>query len=214
MRFRAAETVDAIVISHMHADHFIDVIPLRYALRYGARENERRVALYLPPGGEAVLRGVVAPFSGEEGAFLDDVFEIVTYDPARPLAIGDVTVTFAPTTHYIACFAMRFEAAGLSLVYSADTAPDTTIAAFARDATALVCEATLSRDEERVEPRGHLSAREAGTLAAHARVSALLLSHYPATADAAAMARDAATSYAGTIRVVDDANRYALEDFR
>ena len=40
----AAEDVDAVVISHMHPDHFLDLVPMRYALRYGQRTHARRPA--------------------------------------------------------------------------------------------------------------------------------------------------------------------------
>jgi ribonuclease BN (tRNA processing enzyme) len=209
-RFRTPESIDAVVISHMHADHFIDVIPLRYALRYGARTHDRRVRLLLPPGGTEILHAMVTPFAGEAGAFLDDVFAIETYDVGTPVTIGDITMTFAPTKHYIDCYAMRFATPELVFVYSADTAPEESLAAFSRDATFLLCEATLDEAEEALEPRGHLSAREAGVLATQAGARALFLSHYPASAKPAQMARAAAAAYAGPIRVVDDAERFDL----
>ncbi len=210
VRFRTPESIDAVVISHMHADHFIDIIPLRYALRYGARTNDRRVRLLLPPGGTEILHGMVTPFAGEAGAFLDDVFAIETYDAAASVTIGDVAVTFAPTKHYIDCYAMRFALPGIALVYSADTAPDDAVATFARDAAFLLCEATLTEAEEALEPRGHLSSREAGLLATQAGAKALLLSHYPASAVPTDMATAAAATYGGPIRVVDDADRVDL----
>jgi ribonuclease BN (tRNA processing enzyme) len=210
IRFRAPDAIDAVVISHMHADHFIDLVPLRYALRYGARANDRRVALYLPPGGEAILRAMVAPFNGESGAFLDDVFALKTYDPHGSITVGDIAMRFAPTTHYIACHAMRFAIGSATLVYSADTAPDATLATFAHDADVLICEATLAPEEEALEPRGHLSAREAGELAATAGAKSLILSHYPATAKPADMSEAAALAFRGRIRVVDDADRFTI----
>jgi len=74
----------------------------------------------------------------------------------------------------------------------------------------LLCEATLTEAEEALEPRGHLSSREAGALATRAGAGALFLSHYPASAKPAEMERAAAATFAGPIRVVDDANRYDL----
>jgi ribonuclease BN (tRNA processing enzyme) len=210
VRFRTPESIDAVVISHMHADHFIDIIPLRYALRYGARTHDRRVRLLLPPGGTEILHAMVTPFAGEAGAFLDDVFAIETYDLTAPVTIGDVTVTFAPTKHYIDCYAMRFAMSDLTFVYSADTGPDDRVARLARDASFLLCEATLTEAEEALEPRGHLSSREAGLLATQAGVKALFLSHYPASANPKDMARAAAATYGGPIRVVDDADRIDL----
>ncbi len=43
--------LDAIVISHMHADHFLDLVPLRYGLKYGEPPRAERIPLWLPPGG-------------------------------------------------------------------------------------------------------------------------------------------------------------------
>ena len=110
-RYREAEQIDAVVISHMHADHFLDVIPMRYALKYGTRTNAHRPLLYLPPGGERMLRDLVGTFASESGAdFLGDVFDVRVYDPNAALVLADVTLRFAPTSHYIPTFAMRFEA--------------------------------------------------------------------------------------------------------
>ncbi len=212
-RFRGPDAVDGIVLSHLHADHFIDVIPLRYALRYGERTHARRIALYLPPGGEEVLRAIVAPLDNEGGSFLDDVYDVMTYDPQATLDIGDVSIRFAQANHYVPCFAMRLDLDGITCTYSADTAPADDIASLAAHTGVLLCEATLSQEEEALEPRGHLSAREAGALAAASAAGALLLSHYPASASPETMRRDAASEYGGRIIVVDDAVRFALREF-
>ena len=80
------EELDAVVISHMHPDHFLDVIPLRYALRYGPRTTDRRLVLYLPPGGEAMLRRIATAFAREgDDDYLEEVYDVRTYDPAAPL---------------------------------------------------------------------------------------------------------------------------------
>ncbi len=77
------DRLGAVVISHMHADHFIDLIPLRYALRYGGRPRATKLPVYLPPGGLAMLRALVSAFPQEGGDFLGDVFELAEYEPSR-----------------------------------------------------------------------------------------------------------------------------------
>jgi ribonuclease BN (tRNA processing enzyme) len=207
-RYREAEQIDAVVISHMHADHFLDVIPMRYALKYGTRTNAHRPLLYLPPGGERMLRDLVGTFASESGAdFLGDVFDVRVYDPNAALVLADVTLRFAPTSHYIPTFAMRFEAAGASFAYSADTAPDERVIELAAGADAFLCEATLSPAGEAEVPRGHVSAREAARMAATAHVGRLLLSHYPASANLAELARAARAEFDGPVDVVDDGFR-------
>lgn len=210
-RYREPESLDAIVISHMHADHFIDVVPMRYALKYGDRSNDRRVPIYLPPGGEATLRALVGAFARETGDdFLGEVFDIRTYDPRAVLALGELAVRFAPTSHYITTFALRFESGATSFVYSADTAPDEGVVKLATAADAFLCESTLSVAGEAERPRGHSSAREAGAMAARAGAARLLLTHYPASADVRELEASARAGFAGPVHVVDDGFRLAL----
>jgi len=211
IRFVPAEDVDAVVISHMHADHFIDLIPMRYALKYGGRNSTRPVLLYVPPGGADLLLRLTEAFERESHHdFLGEVFDVRTYDPGATLEIGDARLRFAPTSHYIQTYALRVEAGGASLAYSADTAPDDRVAELARDADAFVCEATLSEAEEADVPRGHISAREAARMAARAGARRLVLSHYPASADPAALEAQARALFAGPVWVADDGFRLAL----
>jgi ribonuclease BN (tRNA processing enzyme) len=184
---------------------------MRYALKYGDRSNDRRIPLYLPPGGEATLHALVGAFAKETGDdFLGEVFEIRTYDPGESLAVGDLAVRFAPTSHYITTFALRFESGAVSFVYSADTAPDEAVVALATGADAFLCESTLSVAGEADRPRGHSSAREAGSMAARAGVACLLLTHYPASANVVDLEASARAGFAGAVHVVDDGFEIAL----
>lgn len=208
-RHRRAEEIDAVFISHMHADHFLDLIPMRYALKYGERTSARKVPLYLPPGGEAMLRRLVAAFARESPHdFLDEVFEVETYDPFGVVRIGDAALSFAPTTHYIATFAVRCDLDGASVAYSADTAPDPGIAALARACDLFLCEATLAPGDLEEGARGHLSASEAAGLAAAGDVRKLVLTHYPASTTPAELLQLAKPRYAGELAVADDNERF------
>jgi ribonuclease BN (tRNA processing enzyme) len=208
---RPLEALDAVLISHMHADHFLDVIPMRYALKYGDARPRGKLPLYLPPGGEALLRKLTGAFPREPyGHFLGEVFDVRTYDPARPLRVGEISISFAPTSHYITTFAMRFDACGRSVTYSADTAPDESVSELARGTNVFLCEATLSQSAEEELPRGHSSARQAARMASNAEVERLILTHYPATRDAAAMASEARELFAGSLQVADDGFSYEV----
>ena len=205
LRARSAESLDAIVITHMHADHFLDVVPLRYALKYGPRTNDRKVPLYLPPDGETMLRRLAAAFDGEAGAgFLDEVYEVRTYDPTAGLRIGAAALRFAPTQHFIPTFAIRAQIGDAAVTYSSDTAPSQNVVALAAEAEAFLCEATLGCAEDDQTPRGHSSAREAGGMAARARAARLVLTHYTTASAAADIARSATHVYNGPIDVADD----------
>ncbi len=211
VRYRPPDSLDGIIISHMHADHFLDIIPLRYALKYGHRSNDRKLPLYLPPGGGTMLRRLCSAFAKETDAdFLGEVFDVRAYDPAAALRLHAATLRFAPTDHFVPTFAMRCDVAASSFVYSSDTAPADSVATLAREADLFLCEATLSDAEVNEPKRGHMSALEAGTIAARAAVKRLVLTHYPAAASPAAIAGSARAAFDGAIEVADDGHRFAF----
>lgn len=201
----AYEAVDDVIISHMHADHFIDVIPLRYALKYGAPPRKRKVGLWLPPDGEAMLRKLVSAFAPEgPGDFLSEVFEIREFDPAQTLRLGEATVRFAPTVHYVPTFAIRYDVPGSSITYSADTAPDESVVHLARECELFLCEATLLKGEVERGLRGHSSPLEAAQMALDAHAAALMLTHYSSRQNAEDLISAARTIFAGPILCADD----------
>jgi ribonuclease BN (tRNA processing enzyme) len=204
-------SVDAIVISHMHADHFIDIIPMRYALKYGTPRGAGRMALWLPPGGETMLRRLVSAFAPEgEGDFLAEVFDVRTYDPTTTLRLGDAQLRFAPTRHYVPTFAIRYEAGGTALTYSADTAPDENVVRLARDSDLFLCEASLLRNEVEPGVRGHSSPIEAAQMAHDAAVGTLMLTHYSDAQTPEDILDAARMVYSGPISCADDHTRYDL----
>jgi len=199
------DRLDAIVISHMHADHFIDLIPLRYALCYGPFRRKRKLPLYLPPDGERMLHKLVGAFADEGGGdFISEVFDVRTYDPAATLAIGAGEIRFALTSHYIPAFAIRYERSGQSVTYSADTAPEDRIVELARGCDLFVCESTLLADDVERGMRGHSSGREAGQMAQAAGVRRLVLTHYAECATARDLDESARECFDGDVAVADD----------
>jgi len=205
-----AEDVDAVVISHMHPDHFLDLVPMRYALRYGPRAHARKPLLYLPPDGAALLRRVVDAFPAEVSRDYLEVYDIRTYDPDEELRVGDLRVRFALTAHFIATFAMRCEFESVSVTYSADTAPEPRVCGLAHETDAFVCEATLAAQSSENGQRGHSSAREAGGMAQSAGVRRLVLSHYGAESTPAELTAEGSKTFQGAIVVADDNMDLAL----
>jgi ribonuclease BN (tRNA processing enzyme) len=199
------DALDAVVISHMHADHFLDLIPLRYAIKYGPRRRSAPLPLWTPPGGEAMLRAMTSAFASEGNDEFLSSFAVREFDPAKPLALGDGMLRFAATTHYIDAYAIRYQRNGSSITYSADTAPDERVVGLARETNLFLCEATLlAGAEEAGGVRGHSSAAEAAQMAADAGVERLVLTHYGESATAHDLDESARTIYAGEIVVADD----------
>lgn len=196
--------IDAVVITHMHADHFLDIIPLRYGLKYGPLLRDGRMPLYLPPGGEGMLRTLCSAFAAEgKGDFLDEVFVVSEYDPAKPLEVNDVRLSFRKTRHYIESYAIRAERGNASICYSGDTAPCDSVVEHAKGCALFLCEATLGLGVED-GLRGHLSAEEAGEMGQRAGVHRLVLTHYSATYAADELVEAAQTAFTGRVSIADD----------
>lgn len=197
--------VDAVFITHMHADHFLDVIPLRYALKYGPLIPSKRTALWLPPGGAKTLRQLCGALAREDhNDFLDAVFDVDEYDPQGNVPIGDLHISFAKTRHYIDAYAMRIERGATSVVYSADTAPCESVEELARGCGLFVCEASLGLGSEDATQRGHLSALEAGQMAQDSGARRLLLTHYGSEFAPGELEDAAGSVYNGPCAVADD----------
>lgn len=195
--------LDAVVISHMHADHFIDLIQLRYALRYEIVRSSR-LPVYLPAGGKRALTHIVQPLK-ETPDFFGGCFELHEYAAGEALHIGDASLTFAPTVHYVPAYAIRVESPAGTFAYSADTAPCDAVAVHAREADIFLCEAALGASGAEAGPdRGHSSALDAGKMAAQAGAKHLVITHYSSTADPAEMTAAARESFHGPITVADD----------
>ena len=200
--------LDALVISHMHADHFFDVVPLRYALKYEMQRGEP-LPVYLPPGGIDVVRTIGNPLK-ENADFYDGVLTLREYSPDVPLTIGACAIHFAPTVHYIPAYAMRIETDAGVLGYSADTAPCDAVPKLVHDAGMFLCEAALGANGKEHGQRGHLNAHEAGEIAQRARVGHLILTHYGAKAHPQALHDAAAKAFSGAITVADDGMEFAF----
>lgn len=186
-RLRAAmapEELSAVAISHLHPDHFMDLMPLAYYLQHSARTARpgarERVRLLLPPGGIAHLGQLVELFGHLDGeAFWTETFACTEYEPdsGRELAVGGLSLAFAWVPHYIDSHAIRVDGDGRRLVFSADCGPGTTLPASHRDADVALWEAAFLLDEDSQPSGGHCTPVDAGRLAAAHGVRRLLLTH-------------------------------------
>jgi ribonuclease BN (tRNA processing enzyme) len=164
--------VDAVYVSHLHADHCIDLVAYSYARRY----HPDGVADVLPVYGPAGTRKrILDSYEAPPSHGLEDVFDFREVPPGRR-ELGPFTVTTTRVNHPIECHGMRIEAGGRSLAYSGDTGECRELVELARGVDVFLCEASWPSAEDN-PPGIHLSGREAGEHAAAAGVGRLLLTH-------------------------------------
>ena len=206
--------VDAIVISHLHADHFADLIPYGFALRFAPRQqpvpidpwpgtdDPARPKLFGPPGSHQFLDDLDG--SWNLGRHFEQAFETSEYDPAGSIEVGPLKITFREVPHYVTTYAITVTGPdGGRIVYGADCCPNDALVEFAEDAELLITESTLPRPE-RTGVRGHLTPAEAGEHAAKARAKQLMLTHISDEIDPEWALGQAATTYDGPIQVASE----------
>jgi ribonuclease BN (tRNA processing enzyme) len=169
--------LNGIVIGHMHADHYLDLVGLRYLFAWGEATPEP-LPVWVPPGGRARVDHLASAVS-ERAGFFDAAFDVVEYEPSEPIEVGELRVRFIQAQHYVPAWGVVVEAPnGARLAYTGDTGPSAIVEEAARGVDLLLVEAALrltSHDDPR---RGHLTPEEAIELAIRAEASQALLVHY------------------------------------
>jgi ribonuclease BN (tRNA processing enzyme) len=207
--------LDAVVISHLHADHFLDLVPYSYALTYAPRQqpvpvdrwpgtdSPARPVLHAPPGAQQVFRRVVGSWGNED--LIEKAFDLREYDPSNEIEIGPISVKFQPVPHFTETFAMSISSSNGSgrIVYGADSSPTEALRDFARDADLILLEATLPRPE-RTGMRGHLTPGEAGGCAKGAEAKRLVLVHISDELDANWARDQASDAFGGPVEVATE----------
>jgi ribonuclease BN (tRNA processing enzyme) len=192
-RYGGIFDLDAVLLSHLHADHCVDLVAYSYARRYHPQVPPR-LPVYGPYGTRDRLCRV---FDKPPPDGLSDVYDFHTTG-AGSREIGPFRIELTATEHPVECYAVRVVAGGRSVTYSADTGPSHDVADAARDTDLFLCEATWL-DESPHVPNLHLTAREAGEHAARAGAGRLALIHTTAYLDQDAYVTQAATAYDGPI---------------
>jgi ribonuclease BN (tRNA processing enzyme) len=206
--------LDAVLITHMHSDHFFDLIPYSYALTYAPRQQPVPVAgwpgtsaparpqLYAPSGAAEKLRQIVSCFGHED--LIEAAFALREYQELDELALGPLQIRFREVPHYTRTFAVDITAPdGSRFTFSADCSPNDEIVQLALDTDMLMIEATLPRPE-RGGRRGHLTPREAGEHGSRARARSLVLTHFSDELDADWIRGEAGGAYAGPVELAHD----------
>lgn len=187
--------LDAVVLSHLHVDHCSDIFGLYGYLAFGPSG-----IVPIPVFGPEGLGEHLAEFAraGGEHVFRS-VLDLTTAAAERPASIGSMRIRFAPTAHPVPTVATRFEAGGVSFVYSGDSGPLGGLPGLAAGCDVLLCEATLTGERTDTTYPYHLTALEVGELAASAGAGRLIVTHLPPQGNVSEAVAEAQSRFEGSV---------------
>ncbi len=188
-------TLDAVVISHTHVDHCSDLFGLYGYLAFGP-SGEVPVKVFVPEGAAEHL-AAFARATAEH--IFNMVLDVVEVAPGHSATVGDVEIRFGEAIHPVPALVTRIDAGGASLVYSGDTGPGGDLIEMATGADVLLCEASLAGIRSEGTYPYHLTAIEAGEIAAWGGVNRLIVTHIGALMDPQQSLDEAAGAFAGSV---------------
>lgn len=198
--------LDAVVISHLHPDHFVDVVGLSYALRFHP-DGPLSVLAYGPPGlGEMLTRHLDL----DSRERFREVIQIAEVEPSDRWQLGSLQVATMPSHHPAAAMSVRVEGGGAVVAYSGDSGGSDELVACAQEADLFACDATWSAAGGPYPDGLHLTGEGAGRHAARARARQLLVTHISPWEDRRRIATEAAAAYGGPTLLADDLQEYTL----
>ena len=184
------EQLDAVVVTHCHPDHWLELPVMRNAFMYVLG----RAGIPLYSTAETLSQAEVVCGSG-----LVPTFEPTIITDGDELAIGPLRARFARTQHPVETLSVRFDHDGGSVAYSADTGADWSFSELGLGIGVGICEAT-SLDPAYVSGF-HLTPREAGERGRQGQVQQLVLTHQLPGSDAEEFRRQGADAYGAPVHI-------------
>jgi ribonuclease BN (tRNA processing enzyme) len=197
--------LDAIILSHLHQDHFIDIYPLFYYLLF-KKPCKLPIDVSAPQGAaEFILR--ILPQGSTQG--FTRSFRFHALADRSTFTVGDMRVKCFMVMHGQPTFGVRISSAGHVMAYSSDTDYTDVLVELAADSDIFVCEATMQEEYSYLK---HLTASEAGEIAERARVKKLLLTHIWTGLDPNESKLMAEKCFKGQVIIGEDNMRISLQD--
>lgn len=205
-RHVAIRDLDAVIASHRHVDHCIDLVGAFYALRFDPA-FDRSIPLYAAAEVEATLAGLL---SADSAMAFGEVFAHQQVGHGDRIEVGPMLCSFARSLHPPPTVSTRIEVDGTTVVYSSDSAGGDDLVDIARGADLLLCEATWAGDAEDHPPGVHLTGRGAAHIAKEAEVGRLVLTHIAGGTDRDRVLAEAREVFDGPVELAEDLAVYDL----
>ncbi len=176
-----ADMVDAVVISHQHADHCSDLLTAFHAWTYRP-EPRSEIPVYAP---QSVWDRVSAFVDKGQESVFDRTFSFTPVADGDLARIGDIEVRFAEMDHSVPTVGSRWEATDRTLFYTGDTGPAGAWRELAHGVDVMLSEASYQESTKDPAYPKHLSAAEAAEIAREVGAKRLVLTHIPPYLDRA-----------------------------
>lgn len=217
-RYVALEDIDAIMLSHLHPDHFMDLCGLHIVVRWNPNGwDVGRIPVYGPA--DTADRIAIAYGLDPDPGMRPD-FDFIDWQVRSPIEVGPFKITPYPVRHPIdEAYALRVEAAETGpdgevhtsvLTYSGDTDTAPGLVEAARDADLFLCEAAFHEGRDDAIDGVHLTGKRAGRMATEANVGRLLLTHIPVWNDPLVASQEARETFAGQLAVAVSGVTYTV----
>ena len=187
----AVEQVDAVVVTHGHADHCADLNPLLRA-RHLAETPPGPLPVYAPAG-------ALDPLIALDGRMLADDWTLHELAPNRDVGIGPFALTPVELPHFERNLAIRLRVGDTVLAYTGDSGTSPATAGLARGAELYLAEASFVNDVPEESASGLSSARDRGAVAEATGVRRLVLCHLWPRVDEAALEAAARSTFSGDV---------------
>jgi ribonuclease BN (tRNA processing enzyme) len=187
-------TIDAVLLTHLHPDHYFDISGLYVVWKYHPAGARPPIPVWGPRG---VAKQSARAYGLPDEPGMSAEFDFQEYDD-QPIRIGPFTITPTRVVHPVPAYGLRVEAGGRVLAYSGDTGPCTELVDLARDADLLLAEAAFREGGDNPADL-HLTGVEAGHAARKAEAGRLLLTHIPPWNDREVALAEARTVFDGDV---------------
>jgi ribonuclease BN (tRNA processing enzyme) len=194
-----AYALDAVFVTHLHPDHYLDLFALMAMLRYAPDGPMPPVPLFGPSG---LVERIQCLLSDAAKHDVTDAFGFTPLVAGSSIDIGPLTVTPHAVEHSGDSFALVAQASGRTLCYTSDAMLTEGLRTAAAGADVVLAEATLPEAYAGRAP--HMTASEAGSLASGASASRLVLTHLWPTVPRERILGDAAAAFSGSVLLADE----------
>ncbi|GAA1783456.1 MBL fold metallo-hydrolase [Streptomonospora arabica] len=188
--------IDAVYLSHLHADHCFDLCSYWVARTYPHGGPKPPIPVYGPPG---VADRMAEAYGLEPDPGMRETFDFRELAPGE-ISIGPMTARLGRVNHPVDAFGIRLEHGGTSLAYSGDTGACDELVELAAGTDLFLCEASFH--DHREHPKDmHLTGSEAGEHARRAAARRLVLTHLVPWNDDDCTLAEARSTFGGPIDV-------------